>query len=72
MSADLDYLGAPLPPGYRRWSCDVCGAGCNFEAMQQCAPTLREHPEVQCGFDRDQPESNAGPFAFVLAIGKKS
>jgi hypothetical protein len=22
----LDYLGHPLPEGYRRWSCHKCGA----------------------------------------------
>lgn len=22
----FDYLGSPLPPGYKAWSCDICTA----------------------------------------------
>jgi hypothetical protein len=60
----IDFLGSPLPEGYEQWCCDVCTAMCNFEAMQQCEK--RFNPEAECGFDRDQPESNDGCFALII------
>ncbi len=59
MSARVDYLGDPLPEGFEPWDCHHCTAGCNFEAMMMCdgAP--------ECGFERDQPVSNHGCFAFI-------
>lgn len=30
----------------------------------QCAS--RSNPRNRCGFDRDNPESNGGPFAFII------
>jgi hypothetical protein len=57
----VDYLGDEMPPGYEPWSCDVCTAVCNFEAMNLCAK-----PDGHaCGFERDQPESNGGAFGFM-------
>jgi hypothetical protein len=57
----VDYLGDPLPNGYKQWSCPDCTAMCNFEAMQWChgAP---------CPFDQDKPESNGGAFALMLPM----
>jgi hypothetical protein len=63
-----DYLGDPLPAGFRPWSCHVCTAVCNFEAMMQCAK--RFDPKSECGFDRDQPESNHKIFAFIVPTRK--
>lgn len=60
----LDYVGDPLPVGYKQWCCPVCTAMCNFEAMQMCAK--RFEPEAECGFDQEQPESNFGAFAFIV------
>jgi hypothetical protein len=53
-----DALGDPLPEGYGQWQCPECTAICNFEAMQMCTGK-------PCPFDRDQPESNGGAFAFI-------
>ena len=61
-----DALGDILPKGYKQWQCDKCGACCNFEAMMFCHATMAEHPNLECGFDRDQPESNSGCFAFIV------
>lgn len=58
-----DYHGLPLPAGYVRWECDVCTAQCTYEAMTQCA--RRSDSDAECGFDRDRPETNGGPFAFM-------
>lgn len=49
-----------IPNGYRRWSCSVCTASCNFEAMTMC-----QSPS-DCGFDKDQPESLGGYFEFII------
>lgn len=59
-----DYLGDPLPEGYRSWFCGICQAGCNFEAMNQCS--RRMDSSAECGFDQDKPESNGGVFAFMV------
>lgn len=59
----VDYLGDEMPPGYVPWQCHVCTAICNFEAMMQCG---KRHGEPECGFDRDQPESNHGAFGFMI------
>lgn len=63
MKRRLDFVGDPLPEGYEPWSCDTCTAVCNFEAMELCI--RRYHPEEECAFDRDQPESNFGCFGFI-------
>lgn len=60
----LDYLGDHLPDGYKQWSCDVCTAMCNFEAMTMCA--RNQDCTSECGFQKDQPESNHGCFAFIV------
>jgi hypothetical protein len=60
-----DYLGDEMPPGYEPWMCPVCTAVCNFEAMMQCAKT------ADCGFEREQPESNGGAFGFMLPVRRK-
>lgn len=62
----LDFLGDEMPPGYEPWSCPVCMAVCNFEAMMQCAPTRGLHPGTECGFNLEQPESNGGAFGFII------
>lgn len=59
---NLDYLGDELPLGYEPWMCHVCTAACNFEAMTMCA---KRHGERECGFERDQPESNGSAFGFM-------
>lgn len=60
----LDYLGETMPLGYVQWCCHVCTAMCNFEAMEFCS--RRTNPQAECGFDRDSPESNNGPFALIV------
>ena len=62
MTAKLDHLGDPLPPGYEAWFCDICTAVCNFEAMHMC----QRGEGNECGFDRDNPESNGGAFGFMV------
>jgi hypothetical protein len=57
----LDFLGDEMPPGYEAWQCHICNAVCNFEAMTQCQ-------KAECGFDRDQPESNGGAFGFMRLL----
>ena len=59
-----DGLGDLLPPGYVRWTCEVCSAVCHFEAMQMCV--RRRYPGAECPHDRDQPESNGGAFGFMV------
>lgn len=63
-----DFLGDEMPPGYRPWSCDTCMAVCNYEAMTQCAFVLKMNPGAECGFERDQPESNGGCFGFMVPV----
>lgn len=62
----LDYFNSPMPEGYERWECNECTAQCNYEAMTQCV--RRHNPFAECGFDRDQPESNNGHFAFIKKV----
>lgn len=61
-----DYLGDEMPLGYKAWRCDTCSAVCNYEAMSLCAHVRSMHPGAECGFDRDQPESNGGCFGFMV------
>ncbi len=60
--AGFDYLGEPVPLGYRGWSCHACSAVC-IEAMQMCQKSQCN----ECGFDQDKPESN-GRFGFMVKI----
>ena len=64
MSTRRDHLGDAMPPGYAPWSCHVCTAVCNYEAMVLCAK--RGPDDAQCGFDADRPESNGGAFGFIV------
>jgi len=38
---------------YEPWTCDVCTAGCTFEAMMWCRK--RHEPDAECGHERDRP-----------------
>lgn len=51
-----------IPAGYKPWSCEVCTATCNFEAMMLCRGNT---PEGNCGFDTDKPESLGGIYEFI-------
>lgn len=64
---NTDHLGDPLPEGYRPWSCNTCGAVCNFEAMNLCSLARRLEPDAPCGFDEERPESNGGCFGFIMS-----
>lgn len=64
---DIDFLGDRMPDGYKPWSCHVCGAVCNFEAMTMCIKLRTGGMYQECGFDRDRPESNGGTFGFMVA-----
>lgn len=56
----VDYLGDPLPAGYRPWICDHCTAVCTFEAMMQC------HRQPDCPYDRDKVQANGGAFGLMV------
>jgi len=58
-----DLIGDEMPEGYEAWSCDVCTAVCNFEAMQMCIKRI--DLSAECGFEKDLPESNHGMFGFI-------
>ena len=51
--------GAEPPPGYRFWSCPVCTANCNFEAMNLCRGD-------SCPHDIERPDSVDGFFEFIV------
>ena len=66
----VDFLGDEMPPGYKAWSCSICTAVCNFEAMHQCS-RQRLGEEAECGFDQDHPESNGGAFGFMVRAERR-
>jgi hypothetical protein len=57
-----DYLGEPIPPGWKQWICAECTAMCNFEAMTFCI-------HLPCSFAQDEPIGNGGPYTFIVPIG---
>ena len=62
----VDFLGDPLPEGYKAWQCYQCTAVCNFEAMQMCNKQF--DAKAVCGFYLEQPESNGGCFGFMKKL----